>query len=205
MNIRKLKEAEAFFLQRYPDGFQDDGLAQVRKSHNVDALAKFTQENLTRTTLGQPNKFAEVLLKIISRSSMVSRFEKPSFRQFIESLNTGDRARLADAFEMRLFGRNKQRGFDEIVDMLAYHKIARWSVVSAVPFYFAPTREAFVKPTTAKRIVQYLEVDDLHYHAKPDWAFYDGYRKLIEQVRKQVTQSLSPNNAALTGFLMTSM
>ena len=77
--------------------------------------------------------------------------------------------------------------------------------MSAVPFYFAPTKEAFVKPTTAKRILAFLEVDELHYRPRPDWAFYDGYRRLILDIRDEVDPSLTASNAAITGFLMSTI
>ena len=136
---------------------------------------------------------------------MVSRFEKPPFREFLDTLDSKDRRHLAEAFRKRLFGRKNREGFEEIVDLLVRYKLARWSLVSAVPFYFAPSKEAFVKPTTAKNIVNFLEVEDLHYHARPDWAFYDGYRKLILNIKKRVDSNLTPNNAATTGFLMSAM
>ena len=92
-----------------------------------------------------------------------------------------------------------------MLGMLQPHKLARWAVVSIVPFYFAPNREVFVKPTTAKGIIAYLEVEDLHYSPTPSWAFYRGYQKLIAEVKHQVVPTLAPNNAALTGFLRASM
>lgn len=205
MDIKKLKEAEAAFLARYPGGFDDPGLERIRKSHNVPRLAEFTRENLTEGTLARPQKFAHLLLTIVSRSSMVSRFEKPPFREFLSSLDSKDKRHLADAFRKRLFGRKKREGFEEIVDLLAQFKLARWSLVSAVPFYFAPTKEAFVKPTTAKKIVKLLGIDDLHYRPRPDWVFYAGYRKLILDIKSQVDSSLTPNNAATTGFLMSTL
>ena len=133
---------------------------------------------------------------------MVSRFEKPPFRTFIESLNSRDKERFASALERRLYGRARKAGFEEMCDMLAFHKLARWSVVSAVPFYFAPKKEAFVKPTTAKKIIAYLEMNDMEYRPKPTWQFYRDYQKMLGDIRKLVSPSLSPNNAALTGFLM---
>lgn len=205
MNIRKLREAEAAFLARFPKGFDDPGMEKIRKSHNVDRLADFTRASVTDAALSRPQKFADILLKIVSRSSMVSRFEKPPFRAFLDALNAQDKRHLAESFRKRLFGRKKREGFEEIVDLLAHYKLARWSLVSAVPFYFAPLKEAFVKPTTAKRIVSFLEVEDLHYRARPDWAFYDGYRKLILEIKNQVDSNLTPNNAATTGFLMSTM
>ncbi|XOV87764.1 MAG: hypothetical protein ACFHX7_22885 [Pseudomonadota bacterium] len=205
MNVNRVREAEALFLQQYPDGFADAELQTVRKRHNVDQLAAYAQEHLTPTLFEQPNAFAEVLVRIISRSSMVSRFEKPAFRQFIDSLNSSDRALLASAYQARLTGRRKRQGFEQIVDMLARHRIARWSIVSAVPFYFAPTREVFVKPTTAKGIVRYLGASELVYAPTPTFEFYEGYRRLITDVKRMVVPSLGPNNAAITGFLMMSL
>ena len=111
---------------------------------------------------------------------------------------------MAFAVEQRLYG-NKRKGFELLVGLLLPYKIAKWSVISAVPFYFSPRREVFVKPTTAKNIIAFLEVKDLFYDPIPSWDFYTGYRKLIVEIKKNVHRSLSPNNAALTGFLMFSI
>jgi hypothetical protein len=205
MNIKKLREAEAEFLRRFPEGFDDPGLDHIKKSHNVDKLADYTRAKLTELTFSKPQQFADTLLDIVSRSSMVSRFEKPPFKEFLGALSSADKRHLAEAFRKRLVGRKKREGFDEIVGLFARYKLARWSLVSAVPFYFAPTQEAFVKPTTAKKILTYLDIKDLHYFARPDWDFYDGYRKLVREIKKLVDPSLTPNCAATTGFLMVTM
>lgn len=205
MNLEKLQQAEADFLARYPEGFADPGLAHIVKKHNVGKLSEFARANLTRSHFNRPEHIAETLVRIISRSSMVSLFEKPRFRDFIRSLNGHEKEYLASALEKRLHGRNKRAGFDEFLGLLSRDRLAKWSIISAVPFYFAPTREAFVKPTTAKGIIRFLEIDDLEYRPTPSWEFYDGYRKLLAEVRKAVHPSLSTNYAALSGFLMTTM
>ena len=205
MDIQKLRQAEADFLQRYPGGFADPGMAAIKKKHNVDKLTEFTQANLTKANFNRPEFIAETLLKIVSRSSMVSRFEKPRFRDFIGALNSHEKQALADAFEKRLYGRQKQRGFEEFLGMLSHHRLAKWAVISVVPFYFSPEKEVFVKPTTAKGILAYLEVEWLEYRPTPSWEFYKGYQKLLVEIKKLVAPTLSPNNAALSGFLMSSM
>lgn len=207
MNLHRLKTAEAAFLSEFPGGFNNPGPAMQRilRIHNVDQLATFTHANVTEATLSQPQLFADTLLKIMSRSSMVSRFEKPLFKSFLGGLSTKHTRALAEAFRKRLSGRQKREGFEEIVALFSRHSVARWSFVSALPFYFAPTKEAFVKPMAAKKIVALLEMDDLRYHARPDWAFYNGYRKLILEIRKHVDPDLAPHNAAITGFLMSAV
>jgi hypothetical protein len=205
MNLKKLKQAEAEFLARYPEGFADPAMAPIMKKHNVGNLTEFAQANLTRTHFNSPTQIADTLVRIVSRSSMVSMFEKPKFRDFVRSLNSHEKEHLAFAFEKRLYGRAKRAGFEETLGMLSPHKIARWSIISVVPFYFAPKKEAFVKPTTAKGIIAYLEVDTMQYKPTPSWEFYRAYVKLLNQVKKEVHPSLSPNYAALSGFLMTAL
>ena len=205
MNLLRVKEAEAAFLERYPPGFQDPGLAPIRKRHNVDKLTEFARENLNELAYGQPQRFCDLLLTIIGRSSMVSRFEKAPFRDAINSLSSKDKQKLTDAFEKRLKGRRKRASFEEIVDFFGRYRLAKWALVSAVPFYFAPQREAFVKPTTAKMIIAKLEVSELEYRPRPDWQFYSGYLKLIDELKVILDPSLTTNNAAITGFLMTSL
>ena len=89
--------------------------------------------------------------------------------------------------------------------MLSHHKLAKWAIISSVAFYYAPRREVFVKPTTAKGIISLLEIKHLTYQATPSWDFYKGYQTLICDLKKKVHPRLSPNNAAFTGFLMMSM
>lgn len=205
MNLQKLRDAEAGFLQRYPGGFADPGMASIKKKHDIDKLVVYTRENLARTNFNRPELIAQTLVKIVSRSSMVSRFEKPKFRDFVNALNSHEKQALADAFEKRLYGRQKKTGFEEILGLFSHHGVAKWAVISAVPFYFSPDKEVFVKPTTAKGILSYLEVTGLEYKPTPSWDFYRGYQALLAEVRKQVVPSLSPNNAALSGFLMSSI
>ena len=80
MNLDKLKEVESTFLMRYPLGFDDPGLVPIKKKHNVDKLISLAQTNLTKLNCHQPYFVAKTLGDIVSRSSMVSRFEKPTFR-----------------------------------------------------------------------------------------------------------------------------
>lgn len=203
MNILRLREAEAGFLQRYPGGFSDPGMDSVRRKHNVDKLVEFARANLRRADFSRPQHIADTMLKIISRSSMVSRFEKPRFRDFIGGLNSHEKQALADSLEQRLYGR-KRAGFEALLGQLDHYGVAKWPLMTAVPFYAAPTREVFVKPTTAKGIIAFLEVEGLLYKPAPDWEFYRGYQALLRAVRKQVVPTLAPNYAALSGFLMSS-
>ncbi len=200
MNISKLKIAEAHFLQSYPDGFADAGLVEIGKRHRMDKMTVFAKEVFAKKSFDRPNEFLDNLVKLVSRSSMVSLFEKPKFRDMVNDLNSEDQKRLVASYR-KLFHGNQKKGLTEVVEFLAERKMAKWSLVTIGLVYYRPQKEVFVKPTTAKNIVQKLELD-LEYKPRPSWEFYEGYRDAILEMKSLVNPSLAPNNAALTGFLM---
>ena len=76
--------------------------------------------------------------------------------------------------------------------------------MTIVMHHYRPQVDVFVKPTTTKNVIRQFELDDLVYNSRPSWAFYTGYRDAIETMKAHLNPSLSPNNAAFTGFLMMS-
>tara|TARA_R110002072_G_scaffold1780_11_gene14895 strand:- start:32749 stop:33375 length:627 start_codon:yes stop_codon:yes gene_type:complete len=208
MNIDKLKQAEANFLQHYPGGFQDPEMVAIGKKHNVNRMTELSQEQLSKKSFANVGPVLESLTKIVGRSSMVSMFEKPKFRDYVNSLNTDTRHSLAAGFKSLLHGsseRSREKGFNQVLDVLTEGKIGKWSLISICPLYVHPNREVFVKPTTAKRIIEHLELENLVYKPRPSWEFYSEFRRQVLEMKAQVDPSLAPSNAAFTGFLMMSL
>ena len=59
-----------------------------------------------------------------------------------------------------------------------------------------------VKPTTAKRVIEYFELEGLKYSPKPNFAFYQAYRERINQMKEALDGGFPAENAAFCGFLM---
>ncbi len=201
LNLKKLREAESLFLHRYPGGFQSEEMQQVAKKHNVGKLAAFTREALAKPRFSKQAAVLDDIVRIVSRSSMVSMFEKPKFRDYVNGMNRDDRAFLADGYRKLLHG-NQQKGFEQVADVLREGKLAKWSLMTICLFSWDPDKEVFVKPTTTKNVIRQFEVEDLVYKPQPTWPFYAAYRDLIADMKTRVDPSLAPNNAAFTGFLM---
>lgn len=204
MNIDKLKSAEKYFFSKYPEGFSSPEMIELGKKHksekmHLTALDFFKHENFSDTEL-----ITENMIKIISRSSMVSVFEKPKFRDYARSLSGGEKKILVKGLEDFLYG-DQESGFSAVTDILTPGKIAKWPVITVIPEYFNPQWEIFVKPTTAKGILAVFEIDDPVYNARPSFDFYSKYRDLINRMKREVSPSLSPSNAAFCGFLMMTM
>ncbi|MCY4357880.1 MAG: hypothetical protein OXD01_10230 [Gammaproteobacteria bacterium] len=207
MNLKKLKQAEAGFLAKYEGGFAHPELKAIGKRHNMDRMITNVQEAFQKPRLANSDTVVNDMARLITRSSMVSMYEKPKFKSVVTSLNTAEKEMLASGLSQRLHGKlqRQQQGFDLILSILATRKLTKWSLISILPVYFRPHEEVFVKPTTAKAVIEYFELHDLHYNALPDWEFYLRYRDAVLRMKERVSNSLSPNNAAFTGFLMMAM
>lgn len=203
MNLHRLHEAESLFLLRYPGGFANEEMQAVAKKHNVGRLVETAAERLAPERFRRPGRVLDDIVTIVARSSMVSLFEKPRFRDHVNGMTRAARAELAEAYRLLLHG-DAARGFAAVVDTLAEGRLAKWTLATVCPFYYRPNTEVFVKPTTTKNIIRRFELEGLVYNPRPDWDFYAAYRDAIHAMKAMVDPALAPNNAAFTGFLMMS-
>lgn len=201
MNEKKLHQAEKDFFERYPGGFAHPEMIAIRKHHKLDRMVELAQESFAERNFRSPDQIVENMVKIITRSSLISMFEKPKFRDFARSLPPLERQDLARSLKELLHG-NEQTGFEIMLSILRTWKLAKWSLMTICQAYYRPQVEVFIKPTTAKGIIQTFELEDLQYNPSPTWDFYERYRAVINEMKTKVDPSLSPYNIAFTGFLM---
>src|SRR6266542_2528480 len=130
MNLSRLKEVEGSFLHRYPGGFDNPELIAVRKKkHNVDKMVTFAQESFAKRNFKLPDQIVQHMVNVISRSSIISVFEKPRFRDFACALFSEEKNLLTSGLEELLHG-NEQTGFERILDLLKSPKLAKWSLMT---------------------------------------------------------------------------
>ncbi len=204
MNLKRLKDAEEDFFYHYPGGFDNPEMIQIRKKHKLDMMIEMTQGCFVKRNFKISELIVENMIKVVTRSSLVSMFEKPKFRDFARSLPPTDRQELTNGLKELLHG-NEQVGFETMLEILKNGKLAKWSLMTICQAYYRPQIEVFVKPTTAKGVIDYFELNHLHYKPTPTWAFYSEYRAAINGMKSKVDSSLSPYSIAFTGFLMRSM
>ena len=199
MNKRKLDLAKEQFLELYPLGFDDPRMEEIRKKHKPFRMREEAEEIFRPDAFGKPAELLENTVRLVTRSSMVSVFEKPRFRDLVRSLNGDEKELFAHGMRELLHG-NRQFGFDTLLDLLSYYKLAKWTLLTICPYYFKPTEEVFIKPTTAKSAIEYFELKDLHYSARPSFEFYEAYRKRIGELMVYV--DVTDDFAAFGGFIM---
>ncbi len=204
MDFTKLKAAEEYFLGRYPGGFSNPEMLEMGKKHSMTKLVALAQDSFSPDGFADPAAIIAVMGKLVSRSTLISLFEKPKFRDMAAMLDDGEKLALSEALREQLHG-DQARGFTDMVRLLASYKLAKWPLATVVLNYYRPQQEVFVKPTTTKDVIQFFQLEGLHYSPTPSYEFYAGYRNAINQMKQTVDISLQVENAAFCAFLMMAM
>ena len=200
MNLEKLKDIESEFLERYPKGFEDAHFFPTMKKFKPEKLEVFAKEALKIENFSNPNLIVEGFFKTIQKSVMVSLFDKLKLKDMIVSLNSYEKDMLSIEIYELLYG-DKKEGFEGLVDFLAEYSLAKWTLISIVPYSLNRQTEYFIKPTTTKNIIKYFELKDCIYKPKPSFAFYENYIKILDEMKENLDDSLTFDNAAFTAFL----
>ena len=122
LNPNKLKQAEANFLSRYPGGFADPEMVKIGKRHPMAKMTTMAHESFSARARKNIGQYSEDMAKIVGRSSMVSMFEKPKFRDFVKRLAPGEQSFMVQAMHDLLHTDNQQAGFEALVELLKTEK-----------------------------------------------------------------------------------
>lgn len=204
MNLQKLKEAETSFLTFYPKGFEDEALLPIIKRHNTAKIGESVREMFAPDRFSRTEEIGENFAKIISKSSLISLFEKPKVRDMVKAMSMEQQDMFAIGL-YELLHADKEKGFRILVDVLSIYKLAKWSIVTLIPYYYGRDKEFFIKPTTTKDIIKFFDIEGLTYKPRPTYEFYERYTKILEEMKSHVSPLIGEDNAGFTGFLMMAM
>lgn len=204
MNIKKLKDMEEEFLTFYPTGFEDEKFFPTMKKFDPSKLEEFTKKSFKKENFSNPNLVVDAFFKIIQKSALVSLFDKLKFKDMLLTLTNYEKDMLSIELYELLYG-NKKNGFEGLVEFLNEYKLAKWTIISVILYYNDRQKEYFIKPTTTKNVIKYFEIKYLVYKPKPSFEFYDSYKKVLNEMKKNVHKTLKIDNAAFTGFLRIGM
>jgi hypothetical protein len=122
----------------------------------------------------------------------------------IATLNSYEKDMLSIEIYEFLYG-DKKVGFEGLVEFLSEYKLAKWTIISVVPYCINRDQEYFIKPTTTKSIIKTFDLEDCIYKPKPSFEFYDNYKKALDKMKSSIDKSLSPDNVGFTAFLKVAM
>ena len=201
MNKNKLEYLEHKFISVYPDAFDNEELKKHSKKHNINKHFENARKYCSKEYLDQGLYALDDVVKIVTRSTLVSVFEKMRFRDLVKELDVTEKKLIVSSVKELIHG-DEEYGFNSLVSLLSPYKLAKWPIITIFRAYYYPHDDIFVKPTTVKKILAFLEVDDMKYTSKVNYDFYRKYRTLFNSLKLYVDKKLSPNNPAFSGFLM---
>ncbi len=201
MNINKLIRLESDFLHRYPQGFNDEEMQKAKKKHKVSKVSEYLKKVCSKENMKLGLSAYDDIIKVVSRSSMVSVFEKMGFRDLAKEFDNTEKYFLLESVYELIHG-NEEKGFNMMISLLEPYKLAKWPIITVWRAYWNLDYDVFVKPTTVKKVISYLELEDIKYTPKVNYEFYVKYRIYINELKKHIDMSLKPNNPAFSGFLM---
>ncbi|MDX1359264.1 MAG: hypothetical protein R3232_10580 [Clostridia bacterium] len=193
--------AQKEFLRMYPGGFENEEMQVHVKKHKIAKMHDFAIESFAEDKFNDADKIFDNLVKMITRSSVVSVFEKAKFRDFAKTMTTDQKLRLVNGLYERLHG-NPAAGFNMMRDVLLEDKLAKWPILTIIPYYYNLQNEVFMKPTTVKGVIRTFELEGVVYSSRASYEIYEAYKKEFLKMKEIVEPSVAPENGAFSGFLM---
>lgn len=204
MNIEKLKECEYRFYDYYKDGFNDEKLVKTTKLFNTLKFHEIAKKSFAIENFSNIEIVTEGFFTILLKSPLVSFYEGDILRKALKSFTNFEKEMLSIYLQDILYG-NLKNSFDDFIELMATKNLAKWQIVTLIPYYFAPDKNYFLKPTTTKNIIKYFEIEGLKYHSKPTYEFYKRYIEIVKIMQNSVREELIGDNGRFTGFLRLAM
>ena len=95
MNITKLKDIEAEFLEIYPTGFNDAYFFPTMKKFKPEKLEEFAKDVLKKENFSNPSVVVDGFFKVVQKSVMVSLFDKLKLKDALLTLNSYEKDMLS--------------------------------------------------------------------------------------------------------------
>ena len=204
MNISKLLQAEKEFSLRYPKGSEDPAMVELMRKHKMDKMNEMAHELFAKDKFDDPDEIVKSIYTIISKSSLISLFDKPKFRDASKSMSQEDKIELLDALKKRLYSKSESKiaeGFNKMVEVLSRYKLASWPIITIVPCYMDGQRDVCLKPNTVKEIISHYELEGLIYKSRPDYKFYSEYRNALLEMKSKTNALKDVDLTAFSGLI----
>ncbi len=150
MNVQKLRQLEKEFLYVYPKGFESETLEGVKKKHKLLKTSEFFKMACSKESIESGLDSIDDIIMAVTKSSMVSVFEKIKFKDMIQSICKEEKFEFLDALYENIYGVEEER-FKALVSLLSKYNMAKWPIVTCFRAYLNIQYDVFMKPTTVKK------------------------------------------------------
>lgn len=208
MNLEKLKDCEERFFEYYKDGFEDEKLAKTVKLFNTIKFQTLVKNSFALENFSNIEYISQSFFEILLKSPLISFYERDLIKNALKNFTNYEKDMLSIYLKDLLYEDLEESikdSFDELVELLASKNLAKWHILTLIPYYFAPNKNYFLKPSTTRNIVKYFELENIKYKPRPSFEFYKDYTKNLQKMKNIVNPILRDDNGRFTGFLRLAM
>lgn len=208
MNLEKLKDCEERFFEYYKDGFEDEKLAKTVKLFNTIKFQTLAKNSFALENFSNFEYISQSFFEILLKSPLISFYERDLIKDALKNFTNYEKDMLSIYLKDLLYEdleENIKDSFDELVELIASKNLAKWHILTLIPYYFAPDKNYFLKPSTTRNIVKYFELENIKYKPRPSFEFYKDYTKNLQKMKNIVNPILRDDNGRFTGFLRLAM
>lgn len=189
--------ARARFLHFFPGGFESNKYLQQERNYKVEAKRKL-QDNVPLEAALNGEGFGEAVLSVIRATNLLFPVEKSRMMEVLRGPASDRFVRAAAKFAS---GEIKV-GLAEMEQALKPHAIAKWIVVTYLPFLWRSDTHMFLKPQVTTDFASRVGHRFANRYApKLDASVYQDLLDLADSTRKQIGDLNPRDNIDVQSFI----
>ena len=171
--------ARARFLHFFPDGFPSERYVSNERDYKLQAK-KVLEACAPLDAVGHLSHFGKGVAPAFATNLLDQKFEVPRVRDLLNGPSGDDFVRLCAAFAQG----DRKLALQELDGLLKPHDLAKWVVVTYLPFLWRPEEHMLLKPMVlrefAERVAHRFASD---YHSALKIEVYEALLDLARETR----------------------
>ncbi|PCJ61500.1 MAG: hypothetical protein COA65_00630 [Rhodospirillaceae bacterium] len=182
-NYFGFEAAKNRFLSFFPDGFASEHYLSKERQYKLQAK-ELLDNTVPLDAALNSSGHGEAIRAVFNKTNLISPFEKMR-------LNDALLSDQADQFingAARMASGEIKNGLREMEKSLKPHDVAKWTVVTYLPFLWNPTKHMFLKPTITKDFSERIGHPFFNnYEAKLDIGVYESLLDLVDKTEQKIS------------------
>lgn len=194
--------ARTRFLKFFPGGFTSEIYLRDKKLGEREykwEAKKLLDQSVPLDAAHEKPGFGEAILAVFRKTNLLEpRFETARVQEALRGPQADEFIRGAATFALG----NTARGLAAMAHALKPHGVAKWTVVTYLPFLWRPETHMFLKPNVTRKFASRVghRFDD-DYTAKLEEKVYESLLDLIQETRTQLTDLAPRDNIDIQSFI----
>lgn len=191
--------ARARFLHFFPDGFPSERYVSSEREYKLQAKA-LLEASAPLDAVNSQDHFGKAVAPVFATNLLDQQFEVPRVRDLLNGPAGDNYVRLCAEFARG----DPKLALQELDRLLKPHNLAKWVVVTYLPFLWLPQEHVFLKPTMlrtfAERVGHRFATD---YHSSLKMEVYEALLDLARETQLELADMGPRDMIDIQSFMWT--